>query len=168
MPDCADQSRRTLTLCDDAQRPRFMETLGHVGFGEVREGDPTPEERAALDAEFMSTPHRHLLLDLRERERQGQDTGELEAFRRHERRERDLAMQELGALLSGERPRRMVKLSIRRPRRRARRVGCARRRGSRRSTGTGSRAGPGDDPGESDPGDDHSPLAAGAVGGRRA
>lgn len=128
----------------------------HIGFGEVCEGDPTPEERAALDAEFMATPNRPLMLALMDAKRRGEDTGQLEAFRAREQRRQEAEMRDLSALLSGMRPKRAVGQPRCRPRLRARRsVGCAPRRGSRRSTGTGSRAGPDDDPGESDP-DDHS------------
>jgi hypothetical protein len=80
-------------------------------------------------------------------------------------------MERLGEVLRGPLPcpirqgRRGSLHSSRRARSRAPRGGCARRRGSRRSTRTGSRAGPSDDPGESDPGDDHSPLVAGKAAG---
>lgn len=137
----------------------------HIGLGEVREGDPTPEERAAFDAEFMATPNRHLMLALMERKRMGQDTGQLEAFRARESRKQDSEMRELATLLSGAQSKRAVNLSRCRPRLRARRgVGCPRHRGSRRSTGTASRAGP-DDPGESDPDDHRLPQVVGDTAG---
>lgn len=139
-----------------------------IGFGEVIDGDQTPEERAALDVEFMATPNRPLMLALMDAKRRGQETGELEEFRDRERRRRDSEMCELTTLLVGAQPKGAVRLTSRRPRLRARRaVGCARRRGSRRSTGTASRAGPADDSGESDPGDDYSSLVAGGTKGRR-
>lgn len=140
----------------------------HIGFGEVCEGDPTPEERVAFDAEFMATTNRPLMLALMDAKRRGQDTGQLEEFRAREKRRQEREMRELGALLSGAQPKRVVRLPRRRPRLRDRRaVGCPRHRGSRRSTSTASRAGPDDDSGESDPGDDYSSLVAGAIGGRR-
>lgn len=166
MSERSDRGRHLLNSGDDPERQRFVESLGHVGLMPVQPGDPTPEERRAEDEEFMATLNRPLLQHLRERERRGEDTGELEGFRHTECRRRDSEMQELSeALSSGEPRRRVASLPIRRPRPRARRVGCARRRGSRRSTGTGSRAGPGDDPGESDPGDDHFPLVVGDTTG---
>lgn len=140
---------------DEPERQRFVESLGHVGLVPPQEGDPTPEERFAEDAEAMAAgEYRGVMRHLQDRARQGEDTGELEDFRRHERRRHDLEMQELSeALRSCEPRRRASALPVRRPRSHARR---------RRST-----AGPDDDPGESDPGDDHSPLVAGAKRGRR-
>lgn len=138
----------------------------HIGLGEVCEGDPTPEERAALDAEFMATPNRLLMLTLMDAKRRGEDTGQLDAFRARERRRQEGEMHELGALLSGAQSKRVIRQLPRRPRLRARRaIGCPRHRGSRRSTGTASRAGPDDDPGESDPDDHRFPPVVGDAAG---
>ncbi len=51
---------------------------------------------------------------------------------------------------------------VRRGRASARRAGT---RAGSRSSRSGTRAGPGEDPGESDPGDEHSPLVAGDAAG---
>lgn len=173
MARCPDSERhRTAGTADPAgliERQPFVGSLGHIGLMPAEPGDPTPEQRAVEDREVMETPHRHLLLHLRDRKRRGEDNGELEAFHRREQRRQDAEMQQLAEVLqayeSGKPLTRPVTHTIRRPRFRARRVGCARRRGSRRSTGTGSRAGPSDDPGESDPGDQYFPLVAGESAG---
>lgn len=165
MPEPSDRCR-LLNSGDDRQRERFVESLGHVGLMPMRPGDPAPEERRAEDQEFMETLDRPRLGYLRERKRQGEDTGELEEFRRREGRRRDSEMQRLSeALSSDESHRRVATHPTRCSRPRTRRVGCPRRRGSRRSTATGSRDGPSDDPGESDPGDHHFPLVAGDTRG---
>lgn len=166
MSEPSDRGRCLLNSGDDSDRQRFVESLGHVGLMPVRPDDPTPEERRAEDEEFMATLNRPLLQHLRERKRGGEDAGELEAFRRREQQRRDSEMREVSEALSPDESRRSVAtLPTRRPRPRTRRASCARRRGSRRTTGTGSRAGPGDDPGDSDPGDQHFPLVAGATEG---
>src|SRR3954451_2047713 len=129
MAQCADRQRdqsgavnRELT-----ERQRSGESLGHVGLMPLEAGEPTPEQGAAGNAEYMETLHRHVLLDLRERERQGEDEGELEKFRRREQQRRDSEMQEcaeaLKAYVSGEIPAKAATHTIRRPRLRTRRVG---------------------------------------------
>jgi hypothetical protein len=169
MSECADRNGWVLIPSDDPERQRFVESLGHVGLGTVCEGDPTPEERIAEGAEMMAAgEHRGLMLYLQNRAHQDEDGGELEALRRHLRRERDEAMEQFRVLLFCQSRRRNTQ-PLRHARSRTSRGGCARRRGSRRSTGAGSRTGPSDDNGESDPGDDHFPLVAGdTAGGRRA
>jgi len=168
MARCTDRQRHPgwgTTTERLIEPPPDAESLGHVGLMPIEPGDPTPEHRAAEEAEYMRALNRPLLLHLREQARRGEDNGELEKFRRSEQLRCDSEMQQIAEALQaygrGDPAPQTVTHRIRRPRLRARRVGCARRRGSRRSTGTGSRAGPGDDSGESDPGDHYLPLVAG-------
>lgn len=156
-----------LACCSSITVPMHPSDPGpHIGFGVLHEGDPTPEERKALDAEFMATPNRALMLTLMDRKRRGEDSGELEEFRAREHQRQQREVEELGAVLSYVPPDCKIQRPLRHSRPRARRaIGCVRRRGSRRSTGTGSRAGPDDDPGESDPDDHHRPPVVGESAG---
>lgn len=129
-------------------------------------GKTSPKTGGTVDPELIAAVHVTGMMYLEQRARQGEDTGELDTFRRCERRKREAAgyVADVDARFRVSNARRWwMPWSV--PQGRHRRAPASRRRAAREGRSRSGRGSPPGDPDDSDPGGDHLPLVAGATTG---
>lgn len=128
--------------------------------------DGSAEGGGCVDPELIAAQNVSWMMCLELRARQGEDTGELAAFRRHERRKREVSgyVSQVDARYRVANARGRLMACVMQWGQH-RRVSSTHRRKSCHGRSRSGRGSPPGDPDEVDPGDDHSRLVAGGTGG---